>query len=98
MHRWFVSLVVASACSHAIAANVAVSITVGEPGFYGRIDIGDIPHPELIYRQPMIIRPVIGVVRAPIYLHVPPGHAKDWRKHCGKYNASGERVFFVHDH
>jgi hypothetical protein len=26
---------------------------------------------------------------------VPPGHAKDWAKHCGKYNACGERVYFV---
>src|SRR2546425_10235251 len=23
----------------------------------------------------------------PIYLHVPPGHAKHWRKHCHEYNA-----------
>ena len=35
--------------------------------------------------------------RPPIYLHVPPGHAKHWRRHCGEYNACGERVFFVQD-
>jgi len=23
----------------------------------------------------------------PVYLHVPPGHAKNWRKHCREYNA-----------
>ena len=80
-----------------LAADIGVSITVGEPGFYGRIDIGDFPHPELVFAQPVIIKPVVGVVRAPIYLHVPPGHAKDWAKHCSKYNACGERVFFVHD-
>jgi hypothetical protein len=33
--------------------------------------------------------------RQPIYLHVPPGHAKNWRKHCREYNACGERVYFV---
>jgi len=33
--------------------------------------------------------------RPPIYLHVPPGHAKNWRNHCHEYNACGERVFFV---
>jgi len=79
------------------ATDVGVAITVGQPGFYGRIEIGDVPHPELIYKQPLIIKPVVGVVHSPIYLHVPPGHAKDWAKHCAKYNACGERVFFVHD-
>lgn len=35
--------------------------------------------------------------RPPIYLRVPPGHAKHWRKHCGEYNACGERTCFVRD-
>jgi hypothetical protein len=35
--------------------------------------------------------------RPPIYLRVPPGHAKHWSKHCREYNACGERVFFVQD-
>ncbi len=82
----------------ASGADVGVSISVGEPGFYGRIDIGDFPHPELLYSQAVLIKPVVGVIREPVYLHVPPGHARDWAKHCGKYNACGERVFFVHDH
>jgi hypothetical protein len=76
-------------------ADVGVSIEVGQPGFYGRIDIGDFPKPHLIFPQPVIIAPVVGVVRPPIYLHVPPGHARDWSKHCHKYNACGDRVFFV---
>ena len=84
--------------AHVRAGDLSVSIQMGQPGFYGRIDIGDIPHPELIFPQPVIIKPVVGVVRAPVYLHVPPGHAKDWGKHCHKYNACGERVFFVHEH
>lgn len=77
------------------AADVGVSISIGQPGFFGQIELGDIPRPPpLIYRQPVVIeRPV--VVRPPIYLNVPPGHAKHWRKHCGKYNACGERVYFV---
>lgn len=79
------------------AADVGVSITVGEPGFYGRIDIGDFPRPTLVFAEPVIIRPVVGVARAPVYLRVPPGHAKDWAKHCAHYNACGERVYFVQD-
>jgi len=31
------------------AADVGVSISVGQPGFYGQIDIGDFPQPQLIY-------------------------------------------------
>lgn len=81
----------------AMAADVGVSIEVGQPGFYGRIDIGDFPKPSLLFPQPVIIAPVVGVVRPPVYLHVPPGHAKDWAKHCHKYNACGDRVLFVRE-
>lgn len=31
----------------------------------------------------------------PIYLHVPPGHAKNWDKHCHAYHACERRVYFV---
>ena len=76
-------------------AQVGVSVTVGEPGFYGRIDIGDMPQPRLIYPQPVVIegRPT----GRPLYLHVPPGHAKHWSKHCAAYNACGQPVYFVQD-
>jgi hypothetical protein len=82
----------------AIAADVGVSVQVGEPGFYGRIDIGTFPQPQVIYPRPVVIQPVpVGVARPPIYLRVPPGHAKNWRKHCNKYNACGQPVYFVQD-
>jgi hypothetical protein len=82
----------------AIAADVGVSVQVGEPGFYGRIDIGNFPQPQVIYPRPVVIQRVpAGVVRQPVYLHVPPGHAKHWAKHCHEYNACGEPVYFVHD-
>ncbi|RFP16251.1 MULTISPECIES: hypothetical protein [unclassified Duganella] len=84
--------------SAAFASDVGVSINIGQPGFYGRIDIGDYPQPQVIYREPMIVqRPVRYVESAPIYLRVPPGHAKHWDKHCGAYNACGQRVYFVQD-
>lgn len=78
------------------AADTAVSVSIGQPGFYGRIDIGGYPPPPLIYPEPIWIER-LPVERPPIYLRVPPGHAKHWRKHCRKYNACGERVFFVQD-
>jgi hypothetical protein len=87
-----------TATTSALAADVGVSVQVGQPGFYGRIDIGNFPPPLLVYPEPVIIQPVpVGAVRQPIYLHVPPGHAKDWRKHCRKYNACGQPVYFVQE-
>ncbi len=79
------------------AADVGVSVSIGQPGFYGQIDIGNqYPRPSLIYSQPVIIQPV-QAVRQPMYLHVPPGHAKHWRKHCRQYDACGTPVYFVQD-
>lgn len=76
------------------ATDVGVSISIGQPGFYGQIDIGGYPRPVLLYPQPVLIERV-PYYRPPIYLHVPPGHAKHWGKHCHKYGACGERVYFV---
>ena len=74
-----------------------VSINVGEPGFFGRIDIGDAPSPQLVYRQPIVIERVRDGGHQPIYLHVPPGHERNWRKHCREYDACGQPVYFVRD-
>ena len=76
--------------------SVGVSIGINQPGMYGRIDIGNFPQPQLVYAQPVIItRPVQYVQQQPVYLYVPPGHQKNWRKHCGSYNACGQPVYFV---
>jgi len=96
--RFLFALVVAAVTSPVLAADVGVSVQVGEPGFYGRIDIGDFPQPQLIYAKPVVIqRAPAGVASEPIYLHVRPGHEKNWRKYCHKYNACGEPVYFVKD-
>jgi hypothetical protein len=80
------------------AADVGVSINISQPGFYGRIDVGRVPGPLVIYPQPIIIeqRPV-AVVRQPIYLRVPPGHEKNWGRYCNRYGACGQPVYFVQD-
>ena len=37
-------------------AEVGMSVDVGQPGFYGQIDIGDVyPPPRVIYSRPVII-------------------------------------------
>ena len=83
----------------ASAGDVSVGVTItGEivPGVYGRVDLANRPPPQLVYATPVLIeRPPPRVVVEPIYLHVPPGHAKNWRKHCHEYGACGRPVYFV---
>ncbi|MFA6972710.1 MAG: hypothetical protein WC208_15105, partial [Gallionella sp.] len=57
MKRFLIAAAVAATFSTtpAYAAEVGVSISIGQPGFYGRLDIGNYPPPLLIYRQPMIV-------------------------------------------
>ncbi|MGD9841973.1 MAG: hypothetical protein AB7F79_00630 [Steroidobacteraceae bacterium] len=82
----------------ALAADVGVSISVGQPGFYGQIILGDFPQPRLVYPRSVIIQPArAGVVIEPVYLHVPPGHAKNWKKYCSRYSACGRPVYFVQE-
>jgi hypothetical protein len=98
MKRFVCMAALAAAAVPAFAADVGVSVSIGQPGFYGRIDIGNLPQPQLVYPQPVLIQPPpVAVVQQPIYLHVPPGHAKHWRKHCAEYNACGQPVYFVQE-
>ena len=64
------------------------------PGVYGQVQIGGERPPPLVYAQPMLIVPQRDPP-PPVYLHVPPGHAKNWRKHCHEYNACNRPVYFV---
>ena len=97
MQLFLFAVAIATAAMPVFAA-AGVSVSVGQPGFYGRIDIGNFPPPPLLYPQPVVIQLVpVGVAPQPIYLHVPPGHAKNWRKHCHRYNACGQPVYFVHE-
>lgn len=98
MKRFLIAAALAAATlsPSARATDVGVSVSIGQPGFYGRLDIGGFPPPVLLYPQPVMIQPV-PYGRPPLYLRVPPGHAKNWRKHCHRYQACGERVYFVRD-
>ncbi|MEO7773531.1 MAG: hypothetical protein ABIT61_02350 [Steroidobacteraceae bacterium] len=99
MNRLLSALLGAALLAAPVArADVGVSLEIGEPGFYGRIDLGNVARPQVIYGQPIIIerRPQVVVVE-PIYLRVPPGHAKNWGKHCVRYEACGRPVYFVRD-
>jgi hypothetical protein len=98
LKSFFVSLILLSTSATASAADVGVSVSIGQPGFYGRIDIGDYPYPppRVVYSRPVIIERHVEVYE-PLYLRVPPGHAKNWKRYCGRYEACGRQVYFVQD-
>jgi hypothetical protein len=87
----------AATCTPALA-QTNVSISVGQPGFYGRIDVGDyVPRPVLYAPQPILVAPAPHYVAEPVYLRVPPGHRRHWSRFCGRYDACGRPVLFVRD-
>ncbi len=97
MKRFLLAALMTTATAGALA-QVGVSVSVGQPGFYGHLDIGGYPPPALLYPQPLVIGPApVGLAPAPIYLRVPPGHARHWARHCHRYNACGRPVYFVRD-
>ncbi|UJP04914.1 MAG: hypothetical protein LZF61_08650 [Nitrosomonas sp.] len=81
------------------ANDLGVSISIGQPGFYGQITLGDhFPVPRVIYSTPRVaIQPAATMQQQPVYLHIPPGHAKKWHKHCHRYNACHIPVYFVQE-
>ena len=99
MKRIFaVVLAVAAIGSASAETSVGVSIGIHQPGVYGRIDIGDMPRPALVYAQPVIIAaPPVMYERRPIYLYVPPAHQANWGRNCSRYGACGQPVYFVQE-
>lgn len=96
MKHVMTAAVLIAASLTSLPSQAGVSISVGEPGFYGQIDIGGYPPPQLISPQPIIVQPV-PVAAPPIYLRVPPGHMKHWDRYCRQYGACGRQVYFVRD-
>jgi len=87
----------ACALQPALAQNISLSIN--QPGVYGRIDIGEpVPQRAWVNPRPVIITqsPVV-YERQPIYLYVPPQHSDNWGRYCGRYNACAQPVVFVQD-
>jgi hypothetical protein len=96
MKKYIIAAALLTAAAGAMAQNL--SLQLGQTGYYGSIDLGNLNRPPVIYQQPMVIQMVPQYRNAaPIYLRVPPGHAKKWSKHCGAYNACGRPVYFVQD-
>jgi len=79
------------AATAAQAADVGVSVSIGQPGFYGNVNIGSF-YPPVVYAHPVVVRPVPVVVARPVYVHVPPSHVKHWQRYH-----NGHPVYYRHD-
>ena len=90
------ALICAICVAPAKAADVGISVSIGEPGFYGQLNMGNAGRPPVIYSQPVLVEHRYHNL-APIYLRVPPGQAKNWRRYCDRYNACTRPVYFVRD-
>jgi len=92
------ALLLPAAQAQSVSVNAVISGQV-VPGVYGQVVIGSRPPPPVVYAQPVVVAPVPVMVGAPapepIYLHVPPGHAKHWSKYCHEYHACNRPVYFV---
>ncbi|HEV8313416.1 MAG TPA: hypothetical protein VGQ23_10140 [Burkholderiaceae bacterium] len=100
MKKLLCAVAIVGAVAPVMAADVGVSVSVSQPGVYGRIDIGNFPQPAVVVAQPVVIqqpRVVVAQPVQPVYMWVPPGHQKNWGKHCQEYNACGVPVYFVKD-
>lgn len=85
--------------SLALLSTVFLAATVhaqsmGQPGFYGRIEIGNAPQPPLLISNAVMGNPGV-YTGEPIYMHVPPAHAYGWSRHCQLYGACDWLVYFV---
>ncbi|WP_273430192.1 hypothetical protein [Chitinibacter tainanensis] len=78
------------------AASPAVSVRVGDPDFYGRIEWGQPQRPAVIVDEPVLIHRT-RYDDAPVYLRVPPEHRRAWGRHCGYYRACARPVYFVQE-
>ena len=83
--------------AYAANVDVGVSVQISQPGVYGRIDIGRFPQPQVVVAQPVIVQQPVAEPPPPVYMWVPPGHRKHWRRYCAQYQACGVPVYFVRD-
>src|SRR5690606_14000402 len=78
----------------ALLAATAHAQSMGQAGYYGRIEIGNAPQPPLLLSNAVMGNPGV-YTGEPIYMHVPPAHAYAWSRHCQRYGACDWLVYFV---
>jgi hypothetical protein len=98
MKKVIVALALASAAcvAPAFAGNVGFTISVGEPGFYGQLVLGDRDRPLLVNARPVIHARGYGWA-SPVYVRVPDWQRRNWGRYCSRYSACARPVYFVRD-
>lgn len=93
------SLILAATLFAAVAAPAMaqINVTIGQPNFYGRIDMGGYSQAPVLYAQRPIVINEQRHYGAPVYLRVPEGHRRHWNRHCAQYGACDQQVLFVQD-
>lgn len=76
------------------------NVTTGgplRPGVYGRIVVkAKAAPPPLIYPQPVVGSDALVAAGAqPVYLYVPPGQVRKWKRNCSRWAACDQPVLFV---
>jgi hypothetical protein len=95
MKKLLLAVAFAFASTSALAG-VGISLNIGEPGYYGEVDVGGYSQPRTYSRSPRT------VIRGnedndPVYLRVPRGDRNQWSRHCEQYNACDRPTYFVDD-
>jgi len=71
---------------------------VGDPAYYGQVDLVNNTVPPTVYATPVVAQPAPpGVYYQPVYMRVPAVYYQNWPQYCGYYNACFYPVFFVQE-
>jgi hypothetical protein len=73
------ALITAACAAPAQAGDVGVSISIGQPGFYGQLDIGNYDRPPVVYGRPVLVERRYWNP-APAYVRVPPYQHSNWHR------------------
>lgn len=78
-------------------AQVGFTIQLGQPNYYGGLNLQGYPNPQFYNTNPVLIQPNQTGYGQPVYLRVPPSQRQNWGRYCGRYNACDRNVYFVQD-
>ncbi|MEJ6000272.1 hypothetical protein [Paucibacter soli] len=86
----------AQAHEYGRAPELGLSLTLAQPGVYGRIEIGAQQMPRVYYPQTVVVQPAQLGYR-PVYIYAPEWQVRHWPRHCHHYGACDRPVYFVRD-
>lgn len=95
MKRFLLAAALAALSSPVFADHSVV--VVGQPGYYGTLDINGYPDPQYYNARPVVITRSAGMTNEPMYLRVPQDQRLHWAANCDAYDACGQPVYFVQD-